>query len=43
MDNEEVIDKLKTYKKLLSKHMEFDEMILCLSRKLMTKVVFCLK
>jgi len=28
MDNEEVIDKLKMYKKLLSKHMEFDEMIL---------------
>jgi len=28
MDNKEVIDKLKMYKKLLSKHMEFDEMIL---------------
>jgi predicted nucleotidyltransferase len=28
MDNEEIIDKLKIYKKLLSKHMEFDEMIL---------------
>ena len=28
MDNEEVIEKLKMYKKLLSKHMEFDEMIL---------------
>jgi predicted nucleotidyltransferase len=28
MDNEEIINKLKIYKKLLSKHMEFDEMIL---------------
>ncbi len=28
MDNEEVIDKLKIYKKLLSKHMKFDAMIL---------------
>ena len=28
MDNEEVIDKLKMYKKLLSKYMKFDEMIL---------------
>jgi predicted nucleotidyltransferase len=28
MDNEEVIEKLKIYKQLLSKHMEFDEMIL---------------
>lgn len=28
MDNEEVINKLKIYKKLLSKYMKFDEMIL---------------
>ena len=28
MDNKEVIKKLKLYKQLLSKHMEFDEMIL---------------
>ena len=28
MDKIEVIDKLKRYKKLLSKHMKFDEMIL---------------
>ena len=28
MDNEEVIEKLKIYKQLLSKHMKFDEMIL---------------
>ena len=28
MDNAEVIDKLKKYKKLLSKHMNFDQMIL---------------
>ena len=28
MGNEEVIEKLKIYKQLLSKHMEFDEMIL---------------
>ena len=28
MDNAEVIEKLKVYKKLLSKHMKFDEMIL---------------
>ena len=28
MDNEEVIDKLKMYEKLLSKYMKFDEMIL---------------
>lgn len=28
MDNEEIIDKLKMYKKLLSEHMEFEEMIL---------------
>ncbi len=28
MDSAEVIEKLKTYKKLLSKHMIFDEMIL---------------
>ncbi len=28
MDKSEVIDKLKRYKKLLSKHMKFDEMIL---------------
>jgi predicted nucleotidyltransferase len=28
MDIEKVIDKLKIYKKLLSKHMKFDEMIL---------------
>jgi len=28
MDNEEVIEKLKIYKQLLSQHMKFDEMIL---------------
>lgn len=28
MDKDEVIEKLKKYKKLLSKHMTFDEMIL---------------
>ncbi|MCK5681600.1 nucleotidyltransferase domain-containing protein [bacterium] len=28
MDKNEVIEKLKQYKKLLSKHMQFDEMIL---------------
>ena len=28
MDKNEVIEKLKQYKKLLSKHMKFDEMIL---------------
>jgi len=28
MDKEEVIEKLKIYKQLLSEHMEFDEMIL---------------
>ena len=28
MDKEEVIEKLKIYKQLLSQHMEFDEMIL---------------
>jgi len=28
MDNEEVIENLKVYKQLLSKHMNFDEMIL---------------
>jgi predicted nucleotidyltransferase len=27
MDNEKVINKLKIYQKLLSKHMKFDEMI----------------